>query len=110
MESDVAKQKIIRCKNCGSKSPDNLIVCATCGADLEPKRFSFFGLGLIIVLVGLLYFGYIKLAPVISLAQQGSRAVATEVISARTRYLYPAWRITPKNLGPAASPTAYMKM
>jgi hypothetical protein len=107
MESDSEKPKIIRCKNCGSKSPDNLVVCATCGADLEAKPFPYLVLVLTVLILGGLYIGYVKIRPyAVALAEQ-SQTIATEVVSAvnpPTDTPTPTATRTP-TLVPTATPT-----
>ena len=76
MRQPVNKPRIIRCKHCNRPSPNNLKVCIHCGSNLEPKPFSFLGLGLTILITGALFYGYAKITPMI---QQTSQEVTNLV-------------------------------
>ncbi|NIP23292.1 MAG: hypothetical protein GWO38_05585 [Phycisphaerae bacterium] len=94
------KQRIIRCKQCNNPSPSELKVCVNCGSTLEPKPFPFLSLGLTILIVGALFFGYIKINPVI---QQTTQEIA-EVVNPPTPTPTPTNTQTP-TLVPTATST-----
>jgi len=101
MKKSTNRPLIIRCRNCGTPSPSHLQVCATCGANLEPKSFPVFRLSMGVIAVMILYFGYTQLTPIVA---QTSQEVAN-LINPPTETPTPTSTHTP-TLMPTPSPTS----